>query len=125
MRFENKFALATSTSARLKDKVCIVTGAASGIGKEIALTFAREGGKVAIADLNKNAAQSVADEISGAGGTAIAVGMDVTDEAEVQSAVTDVVARYGGVDVLVSNAGILSPSTTRRRCWPFILTAPS
>jgi 3-hydroxybutyrate dehydrogenase len=106
MRFEDKLALATSTSARLKDKVCIVTGAASGIGKEIALTFAREGGKVAIADLNKNAAQSVAEEISGAGGTAIAVGMDVTDEAQVQSAVTDVVARYGGLDVLVSNAGI-------------------
>jgi hypothetical protein len=84
------------------------------------------------ADLNKNAAQAVADEISGAGGTAIAVGMDVTDEAQVQSAVTDVVARYVGVDVLVSNAGIQIvhpvesfPLPTGRRCWPFILTAPS
>jgi 3-hydroxybutyrate dehydrogenase len=106
MRFEDKIAIATGTGVRLKEKVCIVTGAASGIGREIALTFAREGGRVAIADLNRDAAQSVADEISGAGGTAIAVGVDVTHEDKVQSAVNDVVARYGGVDVLVSNAGI-------------------
>ena len=106
MRLDDKAALAASTGMRLKDKVCIVTGAASGIGREIALTFAREGGKVAIADLNKGQAQAVADEISGVGSAAIAVAMDVTDEAQVQRAVTDVVARYGGVDVLVSNAGI-------------------
>jgi 3-hydroxybutyrate dehydrogenase len=106
MRFEDKASLAGSTTLRLKDKVCIVTGAASGIGKEIALTFAREGGKVAIADLNNNAAQSAAEEISRAGGAAMGVGMDVTDEAQVQSAVAEVVKRYGGVDVLVSNAGI-------------------
>ena len=91
---------------KLKDKVCIVTGAASGIGKEIALTYAREGGKVAIADLNMAAAQAAADEITAAGGTAIAVAMDVTDEAQVNAAVAAVVAAYGGVDVLVSNAGI-------------------
>jgi 3-hydroxybutyrate dehydrogenase len=60
---------------------------------------------VAVADLNNGAAQSVADEIN-SGGTAIAVGMDVTNEGQVQSAVSDVVARHGGVDVLVSNAGI-------------------
>jgi 3-hydroxybutyrate dehydrogenase len=106
MRFEDKAALAGTTTLRLKDKICIVTGAASGIGKQIALTFAREGGKVAIADLNHNAAQSVAEEISRAGGTAMGVGMDVSAEAQVQSAVADVVERYGGVDVLVSNAGI-------------------
>ncbi len=91
---------------KLKDKVCIVTGAASGIGKEIALTYAREGGKVVIADLNKDAAQSAADEIVKAGGTAMAVAMDVTSEDQVNSAVAAVVAAYGGVDVLVSNAGI-------------------
>jgi 3-hydroxybutyrate dehydrogenase len=106
MRFEDKVTLMTSAGSRLKDKICIVTGAASGIGKEIALTFAREGGKVAIADLNKNAAQSVADEISGGGGSAIAVGMDVTDEVQVERAVAEVLRIYGGVDVLVSNAGI-------------------
>jgi len=91
---------------KLQDKICIVTGAASGIGKEIALTYGRAGGKVVIADLNKAAAQSVADEITAVGGTAMAVAMDVTDEAQVNSAVAQVVAAYGGVDVLVSNAGI-------------------
>jgi 3-hydroxybutyrate dehydrogenase len=91
---------------KLKDKICIVTGAASGIGKEIAHTFAREGAKVVIADLNKAAAQSAADEITGAGGIALAVSMDVTDEAQVKAAVANVVSAYGGVDVLVSNAGI-------------------
>ena len=91
---------------KLKDKVCIVTGAASGIGKEIAMTYAREGGKVVIADMNRVAAQTAADEINAAGGTAIAVAMDVTDEAQVNAAVAEAVAAYGGVDVLVSNAGI-------------------
>ncbi len=91
---------------KLKDKVCIVTGAASGIGKAIALTFAREGGKVVIADLNREAAQAAADEIGRSGGTAMAVAMDVTREDQVDAAVAEVVAAYGGVDVLVSNAGI-------------------
>ena len=91
---------------KLKDKVCIVTGAASGIGKEIALTYAREGGKVVIADMNKPAAQATADEINNSGGTAMAVVMDVTSEEQVNAAVAEVVAAYGGVDVLVSNAGI-------------------
>ena len=91
---------------KLKDKVCIVTGAASGIGKEIAITYAREGAKVVIADLNKAAAQATADELNGHGCTAMAVGADVTDEAQVNAAVAEVVAAWGGVDVLVSNAGI-------------------
>ena len=91
---------------KLQDKVCIVTGAASGIGKEIALTYAREGAKVVIADLKKDAAQAAADEIVKAGGTAMAVEMDVTNEEQVNAAVAEVVAAYGGVDVLVSNAGI-------------------
>jgi len=91
---------------KLKDKVCIVTGAASGIGKEIALTFAREGGKVVIADLNQAAARAAADELSASGANAMAVAMDVTDEDQVNAAVAEVVAAWGGVDVLVSNAGI-------------------
>jgi len=91
---------------KLKDKVCIVTGAASGIGKEIAITYAREGAKVVIADLNKAAAQATAAELSGQGCAAMAVGADVTDEAQVNAAVAEVVAAWGGVDVLVSNAGI-------------------
>jgi 3-hydroxybutyrate dehydrogenase len=95
-----------SIAMKLQHKVCIVTGAASGIGKEIAMTYAREGGKVVIADMNKAAAQATADEIILAGGAAMAVMMDVTSEEQVNAAVAEVVAAYGGVDVLVSNAGI-------------------
>jgi 3-hydroxybutyrate dehydrogenase len=91
---------------RLANKVCIVTGAASGIGKEIAVRFAEEGGRVAIADLNKAAAQAAADEITKRGGKAIAVAMDVTNEEQVNAAVGAVVKTWDGVDVLVSNAGI-------------------
>ena len=91
---------------KLKDKVCIVTGAASGIGKQIALTYAREGGKVVIADINLQSAQAVVNEIQAAGGQAMAVTMDVTSEAEVNAAVDKVVKAWGGVDVLVSNAGV-------------------
>jgi 3-hydroxybutyrate dehydrogenase len=91
---------------RLKDKVAIVTGAASGIGKEIAHAFIREGAKVAIADLNLDGAKAVADEIAKGGGVAMGVAMDVTNEAQVDAGVAAVIAKFGTVDVLVSNAGI-------------------
>jgi 3-hydroxybutyrate dehydrogenase len=91
---------------KLQNKVCIVTGAASGIGKEIAFTYAREGGKLAIADINLDAAQATVDEIKQAGGQAMAVAMDVTREEQVNAAVAKVVSAWGTVDVLVSNAGI-------------------
>jgi 3-hydroxybutyrate dehydrogenase len=91
---------------KLQNKVCIVTGAASGIGREIAHTFAREGGRVVVADMNFDAAQGVVDEITKADGTAMALAMDVTSEEQVNDGVAAVVAAYGGVDVLVSNAGI-------------------
>jgi 3-hydroxybutyrate dehydrogenase len=91
---------------RLKDKIAIVTGAASGIGKDIAETYAREGAKVAIADLKIEAANATADAIKKAGGTAMGVAMDVTNEQQVDAGVAAVVSAWGGVDVLVSNAGI-------------------
>jgi 3-hydroxybutyrate dehydrogenase len=91
---------------RLKDKSAIITGAASGIGKDIAIVFAREGAKVAIADLNKDAAETTAGEIRSGGGDAMGVAMDVTDEKAVNDGVAAVAAAFGGVDVLVSNAGI-------------------
>jgi len=91
---------------KLKDKSAIVTGAASGIGQEIARVYAREGAKVAIADLNLEAAQAAAGAITGDGGQAIAVAMDVTDEKAVNDGVAAVVKAFGGVDILVSNAGI-------------------
>jgi len=91
---------------KLKDKVCIVTGAASGIGNAIAHKYAGEGGKVVIADLNLEAAQKAADDIIAKGGAAMAVAMDVTSEEQVNEGVAAVVAAWGTVDVLVSNAGI-------------------
>ena len=90
----------------LRDKVAIVTGAASGIGRTIALRFAGEGAKVAIADLNRAAAQEVATEIAAGGGVATAVAMNVADEAQVEAGVDEIAARLGGIDILVSNAGI-------------------
>jgi len=93
-------------SSKLVDKIAIVTGAASGIGKEIAATYAREGAKVAIADMNMAAAQAAADELKASGASAMAIAADVTDEAQVNAAVAAVVQAWGGVDILVSNAGI-------------------
>jgi 3-hydroxybutyrate dehydrogenase len=91
---------------RLEDRVCIVTGAASGIGKEIALTFAREGGKIVVADLNREAADATAAEIAATGASAMGIVMNVADEDQVNAGVDEVVRAWGGVDVLVSNAGI-------------------
>jgi 3-hydroxybutyrate dehydrogenase len=91
---------------QLKDKVCIITGAASGIGREIAATFSREGARVAIADLAIASAVGTAADLGSANGRAMAVRMDVTDEAEVAKGVETVVRAWGGVDVLVSNAGV-------------------
>jgi 3-hydroxybutyrate dehydrogenase len=91
---------------KLEGKCAIVTGAASGIGKEIAFTYAREGAKVAIADLNPGAADAAAAEIRAAGGQALGVGMDVSNEEQVNTGVAEVAAQWGGIDILVSNAGI-------------------
>jgi 3-hydroxybutyrate dehydrogenase len=90
---------------RLKDKVAIVTGAASGIGHEIAKTYAREGARVVIADINQKAADAAAAAIGDAK-KAIGVTMDVTNEEQVDAGVERAVAQFGKVDVLVSNAGI-------------------
>src|SRR6267154_6044125 len=91
---------------RFNGKSAIVTGAASGIGKHLALAFAREGAAVAVADINAVAADAVAVEIEAAGGQALGVAMDVTDERAVDAGVAAVVEAFGGVDILVSNAGI-------------------
>lgn len=92
--------------ARFDKKIGIITGAASGIGKEIAIRFAAEGGTPVIADLNLEAAQATAEEIKATGADAFAVAMNVTDEAQVDKAVEEVIAKYGKIDILVSNAGI-------------------
>jgi len=91
---------------RFDGKVAIITGAASGIGKEIALRFAAQGGIPVIADLNIDAADATASEIKSKGSDSFAVGMNVADEAAVEKGVADTMAKYGRIDVLVSNAGI-------------------
>jgi len=90
---------------RLKDKVAVVTGAASGIGKEIARTYVREGAKVIIADLNQQGADETALELGGSS-VALGVAMDVTSEEQVEAGMAKAIAAFGRIDVLVSNAGI-------------------
>lgn len=91
---------------RLKDKIAVVTGAASGIGKEIAQIFAKEGAKVAIVDIDLAKATQAAEEINAAHGEAMGVKMDVTNEKEVDDGIAAVAKKWGGIDILVSNAGI-------------------
>ncbi len=91
---------------KLENKVAIITGSASGIGKEIALEYAREGARVVIADLALDAATKTAEAIAQNGGTALAVAMDVSNEEQVDAAVAKVIAAYGSIDILISNAGI-------------------
>ncbi len=90
----------------MQDKVAVVTGAASGIGKEIAKTYFDHDARVVIADLNLDAAQAVAREFDPTGERALAVAMDVTNEEQVDAGIAQVADRFGGIDVLVSNAGI-------------------
>lgn len=91
----------------LENKVCIITGAARGIGETIARRFIASGAKVVIADLNLEAANETAAKLTKVGpGQAIGLAMNVTDEAAVNAGVQAVVDKWGGVDVLVSNAGI-------------------
>ncbi len=87
---------------RLADKVALVTGAASGFGAEMARVFAREGARVALADLNGEGAAKVAGEI---GEAAVAVACDVADGAQVQAAVDATREAFGGLDIVVNNAG--------------------
>ncbi|MBC8128732.1 MAG: 3-hydroxybutyrate dehydrogenase [Rhizobiaceae bacterium] len=91
---------------RLDGNVAIVTGAGSGIGREIALSFAREGAKVGICDIDIMGAGAAVAEIAASGGQALAVEMDVTDEVAVTRGVDAVAERFGRIDTMVSNAGI-------------------
>jgi 3-oxoacyl-[acyl-carrier protein] reductase len=90
----------------LKDRAAFITGAASGIGRAIAETFAENGANVTIADIDLEAATHLADEIRAAGGKAIAVQTDVSSAQSVAAAVEATVAAFDGIDILVNNAGI-------------------
>jgi len=84
----------------------LVTGAASGMGRATALVFAAEGAKVAVTDINAEATQAVAGEIAAKGGTAKAWTLDVADRDAITSVVGDIAAHFGGLDIIVNNAGI-------------------
>ncbi len=90
----------------LEGKIAVVTGAASGIGKDIAKVFLDAGAMVAIADLNIEGANATAAEFDASGTKAMGVAMDVTSEEQVEAGIAAIIAKFGGIDVLVSNAGI-------------------
>lgn len=92
---------------RLADKVALITGAGNGIGKQTALRFAREGARVVCADLAGDAAQTVADEITTAGGAAIAVAADVSKAADSEAMIDAAERQFGALHVLFNNAGVM------------------
>ncbi|MFT9848769.1 SDR family oxidoreductase [Aneurinibacillus sp. REN35] len=92
---------------RLQNKVAIVTGAASGIGKAIAVLYAKEGAKVVVSDINIDAANSTVEEIKSNGGEAMAMRTNVAKEEDIQNLIDTAVNTYGTLDILVNNAGIM------------------
>lgn len=98
--------MTTELQTSLKGKVALVTGAASGLGREIAETYAKAGALVGVADLNIEGANAVAQQIRAAGGQAMGLAMDVSNEEQVNQGVDALVKTFGGVDILVSNAGV-------------------
>ena len=91
---------------RLHNRIALITGAGRGIGRAIAEHYGREGARVAVADLTLDNAQPVVDAIEQAGGTAMALAMDVTDEQAVDAGVAAIVERWGGLDIALANAGV-------------------
>ena len=91
----------------LSDKVAIVTGGASGIGRGICLVLAEQGAHIVVADVNGKGAESVASEVSAMGRQALAIHTDVTDRASVKSMVDQVIGKFGQIDILVNNAGVM------------------
>jgi len=96
---------------QLAGKIALITGGASGIGRETALLFAREGAAVVLADLNTEAGQRVVDQITKSGGRAFFEGIDVTRAADCQRLVERAIREFGGIDILFNNAGIIRRAT--------------
>ncbi|HKI43412.1 MAG TPA: 3-oxoacyl-ACP reductase FabG [Mycobacterium sp.] len=99
-----------SNSARLADRVAVVTGGGQGLGRAIAIRYAAEGARLAVVDINESSAQSVADEITANGGKAIAVACDVSERSAVNEAAARIAGELGTITVLVSNAGVTRPA---------------
>jgi NAD(P)-dependent dehydrogenase (short-subunit alcohol dehydrogenase family) len=107
---------------RLKDKVALITGGGSGIGRETALLFASEGARVVVVDVNDSGGQAVAEEARGSGGEAVYVHADVSKAAEVETMIRAAEMSFGRLDVLFNNAGISHPNdddavTTEEEVW--------
>jgi acetoin reductase-like protein len=108
----------------LDGKIALVTGGARGIGRAIALRFAREGADVAVADLNEEGARSTAAEIEATGRKSLAVGVDVRDLAQIRSMMSQVVGAFGRIDVLANNAGVVRVERlldVTEEHWDFVL----
>lgn len=88
------------------NKVVLITGAASGIGYEISVDFAKEGAKIVLTDINEEAVQQAADELKGQGFDCIGIKCDVTSEVEIKAAIDKTVETFGSLDVLINNAGM-------------------
>ena len=97
---------------KLRDRVALITGAGSGLGRAIALTFAGEGARVAINDVRRDAAERVAAEIRARGGETMVLVADVSDSVEVRACFEQLIERWGTLDILVNNAGIATLSDT-------------
>jgi NAD(P)-dependent dehydrogenase (short-subunit alcohol dehydrogenase family) len=96
-------------SGQLAGKVALVTGASSGIGRAIATLFAAEGAQVVVTARRRELLDSLVDDIAAAGGTAVSLTGDVTDEAFAKASVDEATSRFGGLDIAVNNAGSLGP----------------
>ena len=96
---------------RFENRVVVVTGGGSGVGRAASVAFAREGAKVAVADLNEEGANGTVSEIEQAGGEALAVRTDVAVASDVESMVRQTVDRFGRIDILFNNAGIAPRGT--------------
>jgi NAD(P)-dependent dehydrogenase (short-subunit alcohol dehydrogenase family) len=96
----------------LKDKVTLVTGASQGLGRALALAFAREGARVVVNARSEESIRPVAEEVEGAGAEVLAVAADVSKVSDVERLVGEAVGRFGRIDVLVNNAGLLGPRVT-------------
>jgi meso-butanediol dehydrogenase/(S,S)-butanediol dehydrogenase/diacetyl reductase len=108
----------------LKDKVALITGAGSGIGRSSAIRFAQEGASVMVADLRPESAANTASEISRAGGTAKSVAVDVRVGAEVERMVNETIRTFGRIDILFNNAGVYVPKTvvdTTEEEWDWVV----